>query len=656
MEFDEQSLIPFQPSRLDGESIVVLAPHPDDEVIGCGGFLALASSEGRQIHVIVVTDGGAATESRSPESSKTKADPDTSSYASRRRSESKEGLGLLGIDQVEFLDLPDRGLASRFPELVELLAGRIDQLSPDLILAPAPFDIHPDHHLVARALWEVFQDRNRARAMRDVSVAFYETSQPLPPDVLVDISSVIGTKLEAIRVHGSQTEIRDYAGFSEGLARYRALTLPAEVTHAEAYRRVTVRELGVQPWSGFTESVRPALPPSITVQREPLPITVVIRTRNRPDLLREALDSVRRSEYECKAVVVNDGGQTVAGVVGEALPEARVIEHESSRGRAGAANRGVEEATTAFVSFLDDDDLHYPEHLGTLAAHWSSDHIAVYSDAVSTFLGRDDEGMWRRRDSMRTYTQPFDRELLLVDNYIPLPTLLLRRADILDAGGFDTSFDLFEDWELLIRLARRGTFRHIPRVTCEIRHFEGGDSAVLGAPEGSAAFRQAKKRVWELHRDAIDDDVLLDVYERQKRRARELDDRLMNEMGRARRLETDLRRVSREAAEVSVRLGQEHERASAAAHELGGRLQQSEKALAESREVIGRASADIRSLQERILVLEEQVRERERVIDERDETLEAHFHEIRRLNGILEQIYASRSWRLHLMAEKLKGR
>ena len=130
----------------------------------------------------------------------------------------------------------------------------------------------------------------------------------------------------------------------------------------------------------------------------------------------------------------------------------------------------------------------------------------------------------------------------------------------------------------------------------------------------------------------------------------------MNETGRARQLESDVRRLNREIQQVLTKMNEEHERASAAAHEVGGRLLQSEKQLAESREIIQRASADINALQERIRTLESQISDRERVLDERDETLRAHFDEIRRLSSTLETIYGSKTWKLHLFADKLRGR
>src|SRR5205085_5032684 len=132
--------------------------------------------------------------------------------------------------------------------------------------------------------------------------------------------------------------------------------------------------------------------------------------------------------------VVNDGGARpdIDGVT--------LVEHDSSRGRSEAANAGVRAASSDFVVFLDDDDLMYPEHLATLAAGPSP----CYSDAVSAFV-RGGETHSR----MRIFSRDFDRELLLIDNYIPLPTVLIRRAEFLDLGGFDPAFDLFEDWDFL---------------------------------------------------------------------------------------------------------------------------------------------------------------------------------------------------------------
>jgi hypothetical protein len=212
-----------------------------------------------------------------------------------------------------------------------------------------------------------------------------------------------------------------------------------------------------------------------------------------------------------------------------------------------------------FVAFLDDDDLFYPEHLATLAnAARGSQHAAWYTDAVSAFLRPGSSGAYETHSRLRIYGQDFDRELLLVDNYIPLPTLLIPRESFLDAGGFDPAFDLFEDWDFLIRLSRRGDFVHVPRVTCEVRHFEGGASIVLAAPEGSPRFRKAKLQVWAKHADLIDHDVFANVLERQKRRANAFVSDAVAARGEVSVMQRDVDRLEREKQELIAKLEESH--------------------------------------------------------------------------------------------------
>ena len=93
---------------------------------------------------------------------------------------------------------------------------------------------------------------------------------------------------------------------------------------------------------------------------------MVVRTRDRPQLLAEALDSLARGSYRrVEVVLVNDGG--AAPPVPDGYPlELRRVELTENRGRAGAADAGVAAAGGDYVAFLDDDDLAAPEHLATL--------------------------------------------------------------------------------------------------------------------------------------------------------------------------------------------------------------------------------------------------------------------------------------------------
>lgn len=622
----EAEAIPYEPAQLRGERLLVLAPHPDDEAIGCGGLVALHLRERRAVRIVIATDGAEAGD------------------AATREEESRRGIAVLGDGaEIEFLRFGDRKLDDSVAValLDELVAFR-----PDLILVPSPIEIHPDHAALSRAFCEIVQRNESLFADLAVTrVAFYEVGQPLRPNAIVDITAVAELKWRAIGEHASQLASRDYIAFARGLNAYRAMTLPPGTRFAEAYHVIELPSLRTTPFSALRTTI--GAPPAIEVERETLPISVVIRTKDRPALLREAIDSVRANDYPCEIVVVNDGGARP-----EVASDVKLVEHASPRGRSEAANAGVRAATSRFIAFLDDDDLFYPEHLATLArAARQSGHVAFYSDAVSAFLRPGVSGAYETHSRLRIYASGFDRDLLLVDNYIPLPTLLIGRESFLDAGGFDPAFDLFEDWDFLIRLSRRGDFLHVPRITCEVRHFEGGPSIVLAAPEGSPKFRDAKLQVWAKHADLIDEPLFARVIESQKRRLGTLASDLADARGNADHALVDVTRLEREKGELIAQIQQTHEHLNGAKL-LVANLEGAKAALESSVEAI------CVERDERTLAIERLTRqndELQRAVDDCGAQLRTTHVEIERLNGLLAMIYRSRTWKLHTLVEKLKS-
>src|SRR5215467_3399517 len=105
---DEESLIPYQASELAGERVLALAAHPDDEVLGAGGTLALNAETAEDVRVWIATDGAAQEGSE-------QEDPDA--YARRRREESRSAAKALGIPEPHFGALPDRRLSERRRDL-----------------------------------------------------------------------------------------------------------------------------------------------------------------------------------------------------------------------------------------------------------------------------------------------------------------------------------------------------------------------------------------------------------------------------------------------------------------------------------------------------------------------------------------------------------
>lgn len=631
----ETEILPFRASELRGERILVVAPHPDDEIIGPGGTVALAADAGSEIEIIVVTDGAASV--------------DSADAASIRAEETQAGLEIIGVSSAPaFLGFPDRGLSAAGDEPRTRIAERIRELRPDLIFVPSPIDIHPDHQALARLVWEVFQqDGELAHTVGTSRIAFYETSQPVRPTDLVDITPVAERKFEAIRAHRSQLEVRDYEWFARGLAQYRALTLDPGVRFAEAFHIATPATLSTSSWTEIVEQCRPLAPPRVV--SEPMPVTVLVRTRNRPDLLREALDSIdacRLRSGDVHTLVFNDGGESPKEIV-NGRDQTTLIDRPENAGRAAAMNLAAAEATTPFLCFLDDDDAYFPDHVETLRAHWDESRVAVYSDALSSFETKID-GEWQRRDSIRIFSHGWDPDLLVLDNYIPLPTLMLETRTWNELGGFDETFDLFEDWDFLLRLSKIGAARHVPEITCRIRIREGGDAITQTNRDGSPGFLEAKLAIWEKHSDLFDLEKVASWQTDLKNKLFRAESRLAETLGRAHHFETEARKLARELETTARRAGESHARASESAREMGGRIHALEGELA-------RAGGNYERLARALGEIEAELRLRDRTLDERETLLQQQFAEIERLNGILDQIFHSRTWKAHQLIEKLKG-
>jgi LmbE family N-acetylglucosaminyl deacetylase len=613
MIMPEAEAIPFEPQDLRGERLLVLAPHPDDEVIGCGGLVALHLREGRKVHVVVATDGAQAGD------------------AAQRESESRAALALLGDVTIEFLRFPDRKLSGE-RELDVRIAAILREWKPDLIAVPSPLEIHPDHIALSRAFCDLIaRDTSLFADLAVARVAFYEVSAPLRPNALVDITSVADVKYAAIEAHESQSAIHDYTSYARGLNVWRTMTMPPHVKFAEAYWTTPLPSLRTTPFSALREAMGPM---RIDIGDEPLPISVIVRTKDRPALLSEAIASIRATGYPAEIVVVNDGGvhPNVDGVT--------LVEHETSRGRSEAANAGVKAAKNEYIAFLDDDDLYYPEHLATLSnAARGSNAAGWYSDAISAFI--DGES----REPMRIYARDFDRELLLVDNYIPLPTLLFRRSDFLELGGFDAVFDLFEDWDFLIRLSQRGEFIHVPRITCEIRHIQGGGSILLQNPEGSPKFRDARLQVWRKHAELTGENVFANVFEREKRRAVALEGDLVEARGARGRIEQEVARLERDKQSLIAQIGTLSERI----NETMMRISHLEGANAEIRGTLDNANRERYAATSRLSEVEPALVELQR-------TNGALHAEVARMQNLLDAIFKSRTWKLHTIVERVKGR
>ena len=189
------------------QSILVFAPHPDDETLACGGTIILEARAGSSVHIVIMTDGR--------NSHKTTPDtypkPSQDEIAKIRHDEALRAAGLLGVEKerVTFLDFHDGTLKDNITASAEKAGQVILKLHPDKIYLPSAGDIHRDHRAANAILLEA------ARTLK-ISAEIYEYTvwreereagekSAAAGSIEVNISKVLDDKLKAINAYQSQT-------------------------------------------------------------------------------------------------------------------------------------------------------------------------------------------------------------------------------------------------------------------------------------------------------------------------------------------------------------------------------------------------------------------------------------------------------------------
>jgi len=180
-------------------SVLVVAAHPDDEVLGCGGFIASKASSGAEVSVIFISDG---VTSRAKNLGKSEIET--------RRSAAKLAAEVLGIKNVHFGDFPDNQLDSvPILRIVQFIEGYANSLSPDTVLTHFGGDLNVDHRIVNQAVLTAFRPTPNQCVK---NILFFEvpssTEWQVPtegeafvPNWFEDISETLALKIRALEMY-----------------------------------------------------------------------------------------------------------------------------------------------------------------------------------------------------------------------------------------------------------------------------------------------------------------------------------------------------------------------------------------------------------------------------------------------------------------------
>jgi LmbE family N-acetylglucosaminyl deacetylase len=195
--------------------IAVLAPHMDDEVLGCGGTIARHVQAGADVSVIFLTDGryGSAANAAltGPERGRRQRE-----LIHIRKLEARRAGDILGIGNIAFLDAEDGRLAT------DLLAAKrlrtiLELERPDIVYLPFFLDTHVDHCAASELLIA-----SVAGTRQDFECRCYEVWTPLFPNMVVAIDTTIELKKRALTCYESQLADMDYFHTGIGLNAYRS--------------------------------------------------------------------------------------------------------------------------------------------------------------------------------------------------------------------------------------------------------------------------------------------------------------------------------------------------------------------------------------------------------------------------------------------------
>lgn len=217
-------------------------------------------------------------------------------------------------------------------------------------------------------------------------------------------------------------------------------------------------------------------------------VSIVIRTMNRPRMLKEAIATALHQTYsQIQVVVVDDGNGEGASIVDEfPVMDGREIVYLRTAGcvgRAAAGNLGLAQCRGEFICFLDEDDQLYADHVEVLLAHAVNNRLPVsYALAEEITSQSTADGGWSDGRVTVRYNQAFSRVLLWYKNYIPIQSVLFARSLYEELGGFDEALDLYEDWSLWVKYSTRCDFGFVPKATSRYRIFtdRGLRSATFG--------------------------------------------------------------------------------------------------------------------------------------------------------------------------------
>ncbi len=185
--------------------VLVIAAHPDDEVLGCGGTIAQLAAECQEIHIAIIAEGITSRYMKREEADE--------KLLKQLHNQSRQAAKILGVSQVSFHGLPDNRMDRlELLDVVKTIESVIKKEKPDVVYTHHGGDLNIDHALIFRATLTATRpmvgDSVKSLYAYEVASstewAFQQFSPSFQPNLFVDIESTLEKKIAAMEVYSSE--------------------------------------------------------------------------------------------------------------------------------------------------------------------------------------------------------------------------------------------------------------------------------------------------------------------------------------------------------------------------------------------------------------------------------------------------------------------
>jgi LmbE family N-acetylglucosaminyl deacetylase len=224
-------------------NILVVAAHPDDEVLGCGGTIARLASEGHDVYILILGEG-----ITSRYDDPKQADQKLLDVLHKR---AEEAGALLGAKHVMLAGFPDNRFDTvALLDIIKVIEKRIDELKPEIVYTQHGGDLNIDHQRTFRAVLTATRPMANCPVKRvyayevgsSTEWAFQQFSPVFHPNVFTDITATLEKKISAMQMYDSEARVFPHPRSPDALrAQARRWGSVSGVPAAEAF--VLVREI-----------------------------------------------------------------------------------------------------------------------------------------------------------------------------------------------------------------------------------------------------------------------------------------------------------------------------------------------------------------------------------------------------------------------------